>query len=232
MSSVARPDVENLPGQCPSCQREDNGRPRHGYSMRLLGHCMCRQNPSSRAERTRAGVCGGRTWRLHERERERPWEERPRSASWKEPQVPPSRGGRLRASVNERPRLLPPWQLVQSCEGGVAAVGPWGGRRPMARGHTRARPKQSADYGAVGPWRRADREREQSRPSKSPPEDVERYVSPPGNANHPRECQCRDGAELGSDRRWIGRAMPSSREPGDHLFSGLTALGFSCRALL
>jgi len=36
MSSVARPDVENLPGYRPACQREANGRPRHVYSMRWL----------------------------------------------------------------------------------------------------------------------------------------------------------------------------------------------------
>ena len=37
MTSVARRDVENLPGQGRSCQSGTTGLPRHDWSMRLLG---------------------------------------------------------------------------------------------------------------------------------------------------------------------------------------------------
>src|SRR5690606_36205598 len=37
MTSVARIDTTNLPGHVRKCQPATNGRPRHGWSMRLLG---------------------------------------------------------------------------------------------------------------------------------------------------------------------------------------------------
>ena len=40
MTSVARRDVENLPVKGRSCQPGTTGRPRHDWSMRLLGGNM------------------------------------------------------------------------------------------------------------------------------------------------------------------------------------------------
>ena len=44
MTSVARLDVENLPGRGRSCQPVTTGRPRHDWSMRLLGLSASQDN--------------------------------------------------------------------------------------------------------------------------------------------------------------------------------------------